>query len=821
MAEYTRKLFTKGWTPSDSPINGRPDGLLVMDNLDLDANGEVRLVYGTKKVFEDDYGSPAHSIYSVYLSSLNALTYYLATEDGKVFRNTDDIANAAGSTVRAAFGQAFNRVFICSGDFRVRDTGTTIKDLGINKPGGPPTLAGGAGLDGFSGSWQYAQIYVFKDGGYTAKSPASSIAAISVEDREIEITPRLPVTDALDNSEVSEIWLFRRGGTLDRFYRIARIAGDYAGTYSDSLSDLDALAVGVVLNQNIIPINSANISDPILEMIGLISGRMVYFTENLVYFSEINSPDSVDPTKAVAHSGDDSEFFLWALQVGENSALIATTKDVYILSGTFITQPDGTIDVAMRPLGIEAKPLSRDAAVYNGSVIYMSTYGWRSIALSGLSQSLVVPNTDRLYRGENTTDYYGVPSVTHDLNRYSICVAEERVWCRVPTFENGADAPYAQRFEIFDLSKQYWHVRKLTPILLHSTELNFIVGTFEEAGEHYLYFIDHYEGKLLNQGDNAENPDIEFKTIFFDCGSPKSRKEALVLTLGINTGGQNIAVSVFKDGDEANEIALGNISSNGWSLKYININESVEEFRNLQLKLSGQVSEFRLTVISLIYNQYPEQLLYYHSTTIDLGEISASKKRIRSWPIVIDTLGENVDVTPIVDGGDLATQVVNTNGKRTAIIQITTDAFGIDYALKVSGATPFELWNILSPRIVEALPMASNFDQVGPLELIRYGLIKQFEIRIIAFGGTDIPYNIYFDDAVEGNGIINVIDGQETVRTILLPKRTVANEDSSVVRITFGPTNFNFHRKYTRIETSKTGVDRDLEWIFLDGQEVG
>ena len=824
--DFTQKDFSNGWTPSVSPLNGSPASLLVMDNLDIDTHGEVKMVDGTKKILATDFGASVHSMYSKYING--GLTYYLATTDGKVYRNTADIAAAGGSTTRTAFASAFNRVFILSGDWRVRDTGATITNLGLAAPGSAVTF--GAAVSGdLTGSYEYCQINVLKDGGYQAKSPRNTIATQVLSSQSAKVTP-----SATGESQTTEAWIFRRGGKLPRFYRVKVVAvADIAVEFTDNQSDSDTLLDGYVLNENAVAINSATITEAVVEVVGLIFGRFVYFTPTAVHFSEINSPDSIDPTQSISHSGDDSELFLWARQVGEGSILVATSKDLYLLTGTFITQPDGTLDIALRPLGVEAKPLSRDAAVYNGTVVYMSTYGWRAVDQTGISNSLVIPATDILYRGQNTggstPDYYGVPSVTHNVFRYAVAVAEERMWCRVPTLE--VASPYAtkHRFEVFDLAKKYWHNRHIPdvggaegiPEILHSTEEDFIVGVIKEGSSYYLYYLDHFEGKTLDQSGTPVKQTVGLKTIFFDMGNPRNRKDSTMLILGVNTGNDALTVAAFKDGDQSTSIALGTVTSNGWAIKLININSAVGKYNNLQIHLSGQVADFRLSFISTEFDPYPNQVFRYIVKAYGFGEFGPRKKRLRVWPIVVDTLGQNITATPNADGSNLTAQTLNANGKLTSLINVKTDAFGVDYGLVLSSTNPFEVWEIGQPDIVQILPVAKRFDQVGPLELARYGLIKTLEVRVIAFSGTTIPYTIYVDDTSEDTGNLTVVSGKEKVASITIPQRTTANEDGSVIRVELGPTAFDFHRIYARVLASKSGNTSNLKWIILDNELVG
>jgi len=815
---FIAKDFSAGWTPSDSPINGRLNGLLVMDNLDIDAHGEVRLVYGTKKVHSTDYGTAVHTLFSKFIGG--GLKYYAATAGGKVFRGASDISSVGGSTTRAAFGAAYDRVFICSGNYRVSDTGSTPTNLGIATP--TITSVADSGVTGLlTGTYDYKMIKVqiLAESSYEAKSAPSAVLTLTIALKQVTVTTGNPGAGF-------EFWVFRRGETLGATYYRVGIVTSGNTTLTDNLIDIDAITIGRVLNENIISIASGSISDPILEMVGLVFGRMIYFTQDLIYFSEIASPDTVDPEQAIAHSGDDSELFLWARLVGENTILVATTKDLYILTGTFITTPDGILDVSLRPLGVEARPLSRDAAVYNGRVLYFSTYGWRSVDPTGISESLVIPNTDRMYRGEAiggendgspTPDYYGVPSWAQDTLRYSIAVSEERAWCRTPTLEgspaDGADTDNF-RLEVLDLAKRYWHNRTLAPELLHSTEENAVVGVFKESSSYYLYFIDHFESKRLDFGAaGVSNQTIKLKTIFHDTGNPRNRKESTMLLLGIDTGNVAATIAAFKDGDQATSIALGTVTANGWTEKLIDINSAVGKFKNLQIYITVATTEFRLTYIAIEYNPFPDQVFRYIIDAYDFGELSPNKKRVRVWPILIDTLGQNVTATPSVDGSNLATQTLNKNGKLMELIHIKTDAFGIDYGLVLSSTNPFEVWKPFPPQVIQALPLPSRFDQIGPVEMARYGRIIKFEIRIIAFGGTTIPYDLFIDDTSEATGNITVVASKESTEIIKMPQQSL---DGNIVRLVLGPTSFDFHRIYTRLQVMVSGSETDNVWITLE-----
>lgn len=149
--------------------------------------------------------------------------------------------------------------------------------------------------------------------------------------------------------------------------------------------------------------------------------------------------------------------------------------------------------------------------------------------------------------------------------------------------------------------------------------------------------------------------------------------------------------------------------------------------------------------------------------------------------------------------------------KRTHLHFFKTDVFGVDYEMLIRSVTPFEVWEIQAPDFVQILPIAKQFDQAGPIELFRYGKIKAFEVRIIAFGGTTIPYTIYFEDTIEDSGVITTVDSKETVQKIDVPKSTTG----TALRLELGPTAFNFHIIDTRVQIVRSGHQTDGEWVPL------
>ncbi len=193
---------------------------------------------------------------------------------------------------------------------------------------------------------------------------------------------------------------------------------------------------------------------------------------------------------------------------------------------------------------------------------------------------------------------------------------------------------------------------------------------------------------------------------------------------------------------------------------------------------------------------------------------TANKKRVRTQPFVLSSpiAGTVAFFTPLVDGVEEAVSAfILTLDKRTYFHFYETDVFGVDYGGFFTSTGEMELEKVLEPEIVQTLPIAKRFDQLGPEEFFRYGKIKMIELRVLAIGGTSIPFSIYFNDNTKHVGTFTVVNGKDGTYFIMLPKGTSGN----VVRIELGPTNFDFHRFYTRLQIADSGADTDLKWINL------
>jgi hypothetical protein len=806
MSEVIIKDFHAGWCPSDSPLNARAGALLRMDSIELDQNGDLTMPDGVLTI-GGAYASNAHTIFSKFIGT-GSPHHYLALENNAIYRNLTSIGTG-GSTTRAAFVAAWDYVMCFSGAKRIRDDGTTTTNLGQAKATVAPTTSlNGAGV--LTGDYNYLQINVFSNGAYVARSAPSAIAAtLSPAANKIQVTAEVPTSPA------NEVWIFRNGGTLDQYYRVKRLTSSYATPFDDNLSDNDVRLIGVTLNLTALSINSTDLPDDILGAEGPINGRLLLCTKNTVYFTEVNSPESYVPGQGIPYSTNISsgaENFLWIKKVAENVIAIGTTTNIYTVTGTFLTLPDGTLDVYLRPLNVKYPPIDIFVETYNNALVFMSKTGWRMTSLSGESVSLVDDRIDRIYRGESFTVSAGngIPIYLYPFKgpgaatlRYSCAIGQNKLFCTLPSITNSDPTQaFGKVMHVYDFVRKYWRVITTAPTLLHAQEDGAIVGFFDSDSK--LKRLTH---TFLKTNDGTK----QTVTILFpvlDMGSPRRRKDWQTLKVKVYTA--NEALSIYASiNDGASQTLMGTATASDLLEKFIDLS-SLGASKSIQIKLEGTIQLFKLSDISVNFTERPEQTVYIKVPKVSFGELDGKKIRPRVWPIFIDTLGGNVTFTPIIDGVDGTTTVLNSSYPKHIPHYFITDIFCENLGYKLSGAALFELYNVGAPEIVQALPTGKLLDQLGPVEFFRYGKISRLMIRLLSSFTGNIPYTIYFQDTSSETGNLAVVANKEDSYEI----RT-AKLEGEILRVVLGPTASPFYRYYAFAEVTKSGRDTEHEWVQL------
>lgn len=797
------KDFSAGWCPSDDPVNGRINGLLNMDSLELDQNGALRMSGGSTLLYT--YPTDAHTIFSKFIQS-NPIKY-AALLNGAVYRGNTSIVTG-GSATRAGFGAAYDYVIICSGDKRVKDDGTTVTNLGLATPTVPVTGLNGAGI--LNGDLTYVQINVTRNGAYIAKSPPSVEAvAVTAVDNKVNIDPSNPP------GGVNEVWIFRRGGDLDQYYRVMRQIASLGTAFDDNVSDTDALDEGVTLDLNALTVNSTDLPDAILEVVGPVNNRQLYFTKNGIHISEVNSPDSYHATQSLYYAGGatGAEVFLFARKLSESAVLVGTTRDFYLLTGTFITQVDGTLDIYLRNLHVENPPISIDADTFNNTVICMTAAGWKITSADGSQIGLEDTRVDRLYRGETLQGYGGVPIFIMSSLRYSCAVIREKLYARVPQIVgNDPTAPYTYRMEVYDFKRKYWRpLPEFAPLMIFGQEDDSVIGFFDTS--HTLRSIDDQ----FTKKNNGVNQTIKFKPMVLTFDKPLTRKQIFNVSFKMYTASTNVTLNVYTNTGVL--LVYSKVLTTGILEDIIiDLDANIGLQQDIQLEITGSPDDFSLSNLNVNFDYRPDPV----TTQIFIFNTGPNKKRVSGWPIKINTRFNDVLCTPEVDGVTYSQSTFATaNYDKTFIHQFTSDIFGTDFRFKVQSSVAidggvFEVLEIGKLEILETLPLAKRYDQIGPIELYRYGKLKEFEVRMITFGGSIIPYEIFFEDVSVQTGTLSFSSAKESIQFLNLPRGL----EGEILRVTFGPTAFDFHRLYGRMKVQKSGKDSENVWITVDNQLV-
>lgn len=813
MKTFVHKDFSAGWCPSDSPVNGRANGLIRMAGLELDQNGELVMAGGIKTI-GSSYAAAAHTIFSKFLGAVQYR--YLTLTNGTTYRNNTSI-KTGGSTTRTAFGYAYDYVLGFSDTKRFRDDGSTCTDLGQTKASVALTVSS-AGAGVLTGVYTYVQVNVFVNGAYKAKSALNTSVSITATAENVNVTAQNPTAPS------NEVWIFRKGGTLQQYYRVKRLTSSYSTLFVDNVTDETAILENVTLNDLAVSINSTDFPDAILEVVGPVNGRLFFFTANTVYPSEVNSPESYVPGQGVPYSGNasGSEVFLWAKKVARKVIMVGTTKDVYIITGTFITMPTGVLDIDIFPLGVHDPPISIDAAVYNSSVAYMAHSGWVICDTSGNIINLCDDRIDKLYRGESTAIVStsdlnaGVPIYIYPATgpggaslRYSCAIARDKLFCRMPVITaNDPTLTFGSSVHIYDFKRKYWREGNWTvPDMFFAQEDGAVIGFV--SSDLKLKEFD-YQFSKTNDGTNL-NIDLRFPTWNLN-GNPGNRKDLWTLRFKIDTGNANVGIRHSLDDGVTFSSAAGNIAANGLTEVVVSYGAS-SQAKSFTLRLVGSsLSTFRLCDVSVEYEERPEPTLVYRHLRYNLGEIDGQYVRVGALPIVIDTFGVNVTMTPIINNAAGTPSTINTTGKRSVKYYFTSSDFVKDIGFTLVCTTrDFELYEVLPPELIQVLPKDRLYSQYGNTEFHKYGKVIAFRVRVYTTGSS-LDYSIVLQEGgTPITGTITTVSNTEDVYEVTLPKTTAGQ----IFRITF--TSGVVHCiYYVHTKVAKGGRDTENEWVPIE-----
>ena len=602
----------------------------------------------------------------------------------------------------------------------------------------------GGSLGQLNGVYNYVQVNVNDNGQYVAMSPPSlpfycvnpnststTNNDVTVINGAVQLAAAFPAGDP----QVNERWFFRRAATdvgltstgssanassLDQYYFCGKTTGT---TFIDSLSDDQIIEIGITLNPFLLSMRASDvnsINDTIFGMEGLVFGRMLYMGSAFIYISDFLNPDAVDSRYTLKPSGDANEKNLFIRKIANGSLILATTRDIYEVTGSFNPLPNGTIDVTIIPIGDAYPPLSQDHVQTQGGIFYIGSDGIRFT--TGQHSQNVSPQLQFLFQGQMR---HGVPPVfiqAENNTRYPITAGHNRIYTSLPLVDG------SKRLIIYDVNQNTFALRYTDPETLFTTPNGEVLAGYNEGASPLTPIGAVYQlekGIGINSVYGQQGWSIYFQTVFDHNQQPRNRKDTFTLKLILDTGGAQVSVYIQKDGigvthDGAQTwVSLGNISANGMTTVYIPLNSGNDALPSVTLGFRyaikivdvAYVDVFKLYEMTIEYDPRPEQLDYLRIQPSNLGTVS--RKRIVNYAFVIDTLGNNITFIPYIDNSNSgiapASSVVNTPAKQTYIHYFTQEQIGTDINGILSGGV-FEFYGLNDQEIIsEKMPIPVKF----------------------------------------------------------------------------------------------------------------
>jgi len=580
------------------------------------------------------------------------------------------------------------------------------------------------GIQGqINGTYQYIQVNVRDNGYYQAKSaPSAALPQLTILNGNVILIP------SPTESQVNQIWFYRYGGTLDQYYQVGMTTPGVP--FTDNQSDATILDVDIPLNPFLVTIqptgDATGLNDTIYMVEGLFYDRMLYMGLGFIYISDSLNPDAIDNRYTIKAFGDPSEKNLWIKKITNNVCLLGTSKNLYELTGTFQPLPDGTIDVSINPIGENHPPITDNVCASQGTVFYMAADGVR--VTTGSNSTLVSQQLLMLFQGQTRADI--PPFVISSFADYPMTVGKTRLYVSIPSID-GTQRMFVYNFlslqsfrGSFNLVANYWRFQDTDPISMFTTQTDRVLlgyNAFAGTTGGDIYQADVGLGFTDNTGAQISGFPLEFRTVFDANQQPRNRKDTFTLKLIVDTGNVSCSAYIALDKEGSPYQFVGDFQTNGLETVYFPLNNFTLGFR-YSVRIVDNGSEiggvwsaalltFKLYEVTIEYDPRPEQLDYMRIQPNNLGTIS--RKRIVNYAFVIDTLGNDITFTPLIDNSNSgilpATRIVNTPTKQTYIYYFEQEQIGTDINGILSGGV-FEFYGPnLEEIISEKMPVPCQY----------------------------------------------------------------------------------------------------------------
>ena len=642
-----------------------------------------------------------------------------------------------------------------------------------------------------NGEVEYRYIYVRDDGEYVAKSAPSEISTRQwLENQGATVT--IPA-DASRDSQINQIWLYRRGAGLEDFYRVAveEIGGTGAVSISDLLTAADALIVGLRLEEdNTVP------PDDIIDIEASYYDRTFALTETHLYPSRRLNPDSFSEGQAIQVSGAD-ERNLW-VRKALGGLYIGTTKDIYVLEGTGAEYPDLTIDFTLSPVNIDNPPINSMCAQEGNLLIYMAADGPRQFA--GAGSNLLTGRTSLLWRGKAR---HGISAI-NTAGRFRGAIARNQLYLTVPEGASAESTTVLYRYN-FDQQKWYRNVYSSALRCVYRDPDGLITAS-DTAG--FVWTLDS------GTQDDASNIAYTFWTRADDFEAPFNRKDPYDFRVLLDTGSTNCSIAIHLDHATSAALTLtANTATFTESLSNLS-SLGLSSFKNAQLRVTGTSAAFRWGVLSLGYHNLP-MLFRGHTPPYNFGHPGV--KTTVGLQLRVCTLGAERTFTPMLDDvADTTFAVTSPTDEPTNYTHMFTyPARQVEeFFLKVDGDVEMYEWE---PIVTANVPLGTLVWDSGPMDMGTGEFIWPREVWLKAVCGDDLYCEMYFDGVAYGAVIAPITDdirGTAAKIRIPIPRNYKGRIPRCVITSCepFYPYWFSFVRRETGAKLDKPELKFDANF---------
>lgn len=565
---------------------------------------------------------------------------------------------------------------------RVKGNGTE-ENWGITEPanGSTLTVTGTGSQDSsVAGAVTYTYKYIYRNdntGGKSNPSPVSAAVAAASQGIQVGVT-------ASGDAQVTNIWLYRQGGTIVSSYRFVAELGNITTTYFDQASDLSISANDELDIENYVPFPTVDsngdsvLGTPLPNIWGPFVGKYIFacgdtVRPGYVYWTNAISPESTSFSSNLQVTNP-SEPLMNGFIFGSNSYLWSRDNLYTLDFGGPTTIP--TFVSRLIPVGIGI--VGRNAFTANGPgvVFFCSKDGVYATDCQDQLVSLTDDTLRPIFRGENSGNFLPIDRDEEDAIRMEASQQELHLWYK--------DTSGARQHLFYDLLRKRWQQYDT------SFGEDEIMGYADENQTTQRLLLGGSPGVvyLANSGttDNGTPIVASVRTGSLDLGVPQTMKEFGNLILDMDPGGNDVTVTPLFNAEGLTGTATV-VTGSGRQKVPLTLDDTYAYSLALDFSWSGN---------GTVLYQF-EVLFRLDEEKIDHWEQPENSYGIPGWMHIRDVYfalrsAAEVTVTQTIDGTVYTYTLPSTAGERRRQHLYLTPQKGKMFRWALDSESPFRLY---------------------------------------------------------------------------------------------------------------------------------